>query len=146
MVTCPRQDETREISMQTLTALERAALMVPDPITVAHDVNQTMYDTLTPDPVESEKYDLALVPQEDWTASNPSWAEQLTKIFQAVRRKYPVLPPRPSQRDVAATMGVPLATTHQLIVGRIFSPSLRYALKRRLLGSTTKVPSRAPAE
>src|SRR5262245_41286623 len=142
VVTCPRKHETREISMQTLTALERAALMVPDPITVAHDVNQTMYDTLTPDPVQSEKYDLALVPQEDWTASNPSWAELLTAIFKAVRRKYPVLPPRPSQRDVAATMGLPLSTTHQLIVGRIFSPSLRYALRRRVLGSTTKVPSR----
>jgi hypothetical protein len=41
--------------MQHLTALERAALMVPDPITVAHDVNQTMYETLTPNPVETEK-------------------------------------------------------------------------------------------
>jgi hypothetical protein len=128
--------------MQTLTSLERAALMVPDPIIVAHDVNQTMYDTLTPNPVEAEKYDLALVPQEDWTASRPAWAEQLTAIFQAVRRKYPVLPPRPSQRDIAATVTLPLSTTHQLIVGRIFSPQLRHALKRRVLGSTTKVPVR----
>lgn len=128
--------------MQTLTALERAALMVPDPIAVAHDVNQTMYDTLTPNPVDIEKYDLGLVPQDDWTPSKPDWAEQLTAIFQAVRRKYPVLPPRPSQRDVTATMTLPLSTTHQLIVGRIFSPSLRHALKRRLLGSTTKVPAR----
>ena len=91
--------------MQTLTALERAALMVPDPIAVAHDVNQTMYDTLTPDPVEFDRYDLALVPQDDWTATRVGWAEQLTAIFQAVRQKYPVLPPRPSQRDVAAKIG-----------------------------------------
>jgi hypothetical protein len=128
--------------MQTLTALERAALMVPDPVTVAHDVNQTMYDTLTPNPVEAEKYDLGLVPQDDWTATKPDWAEQLTAIFRAVRAKYPVLPLRPTQRDVAATVTLPLSTTHQLIVGRIFSPSLRHALKRRILGSTTKVPVR----
>ncbi|WP_162917613.1 hypothetical protein [Dongia deserti] len=128
--------------MQTLTALERAALMVPDPITVAHDVNQTMYDALTPKPVDAEKYDLALVPQQDWNATTPDWTEQLTSIFQAVRRKYPVLPPRPSQQDIAATLALPLATTHQLIVGRIFSPSLRHAFKRRVLGSTTKAPAR----
>lgn len=132
--------------MQTLTALERAALMVPDPITVAHDVNQTMYDTLTPKPVAAEQYDLALVPQQDWTATRPDWADQLTAIFQAVRRKYPVLPPRPSQQDIAATVTLPLATTHQLIVGRIFSPSLRHALKRRILGSTIKIPARQHAE
>lgn len=128
--------------MQTSTASERAALMMPDPITVAHDVNQSMYDTLTPRPVEAEIYDLALVPNEDWTVNSPDWAEQLTAIFQAVRRKYPVLPPRPSQQDIAATMTLPLSTTHQLIVGRIFSPSLRHALKRRILGSTTKIPVR----
>lgn len=128
--------------MRTLTALERAALMVPDPITVAHDVNQTMYDTLTPKAVNAEKYDLALVPQEDWSANKPDWAEQLTAIFQAVRQKYPVLPPRPSQQDIDATITLPLSTTHQLIVGRIFSPSLRHALKRRILGSSSKVPSR----
>ena len=128
--------------MQTLSPLERAALMVPDPIIVAHDVNQTMYDTLTPDPVTADRYDLSLVPQEAWTASKADWAEQLTAIFQAVRRKYPVLPPRPSPCDIAATLAVPLSTTHQLIVGRIFSPSLRHALKRRILGSTTKVPAR----
>jgi hypothetical protein len=128
--------------MRTLTALERAALMVPDPITVAHDVNQTMYDTLTPKPVDAEKYDLALIPQEDWTATKSDWAEQLTAIFQAVRQRYPVLPPRPSQQDVDATITLPLSTTHQLIVGRIFSPSLRHALKRRILGSTTKIPVR----
>jgi hypothetical protein len=128
--------------MQILTASERAALMVPDPIAVAHHVNQIIYDTLTPNPIEVEKYDLALVPQEDWTATKPAWTEQLTAIFKAVRQKYPVLPTRPSQRDIAATVGVPLSTTHQLIVGRIFSPSLRHALKRRLLGSTTKVPVR----
>lgn len=116
--------------------------MMPDPITVAHDVNQSMYDTLTPRPVEAEIYDLALVPNEDWTVNSPDWAEQLTAIFQAVRRKYPVLPPRPSQQDIAATMTLPLSTTHQLIVGRIFSPSLRHALKRRILGSTTKIPVR----
>lgn len=131
--------------MQTLTASERAALMVPDPIIVAHDVNQTIYDTLTPDPINAERYDLALVPLEDWTATSPAWTEQLTAIFKAVRQKYPVLPARPSQRDIAATMGVPLSTTHQLIVGRIFSPSLRHALKRRLLGSATKVPVRQHA-
>ncbi|HWP40331.1 MAG TPA: hypothetical protein VNL70_05350 [Tepidisphaeraceae bacterium] len=128
--------------MRTLTALERAALMVPDPITVAHDVNQTMYDILTPKPVLAEKYDLALIPKDDWSATKPDWGEQLTAIFQAVRRKYPVLPPRPSPQDIDATITLPLATTHQLIVGRIFSPSLRHALKRRILGSTTKVPVR----
>ena len=131
--------------MQILTASERAALMVPDPIIVAHDVNQTMFDILTPKSVDAERYDLALVPQEDWTASEPDWAEQLTAIFQAVRRKYPVLPPRPTHRDIAATASLPLSTTHQLIVGRIFSPSLRHDLKRRILGSATKVPVRQQA-
>ncbi|HSE74866.1 MAG TPA: hypothetical protein VLB05_10160 [Dongiaceae bacterium] len=125
--------------MPAFTPLERAALMMPDPITVAHDVNQTMYDTLTPEPLEFDRYDLALVPQEDWTATRLNWAEQLTAIFQAVRRKYPVLPPRPSQRDVAATVTLPLSTTHQLIVGRIFSPSLRHALKRRIQGQKPKI-------
>lgn len=128
--------------MRILSASERAALMVPDPIAVAHDVNQTMYDTLTPKPVDAEKYDLALIPQEDWAATRPDWAEQLTAMFQAVRKKYPVLPPRPSEQDIAATLSLPLSTTHQLIVGRIFSPSLRHAFKRRILGSTTKVPVR----
>ena len=125
--------------MPAFTPLERAALMMPDPITVAHDVNQTMSDTLTPEPLEFDRYDLALVPQEDWTATRLNWAEQLTAIFQAVRRKYPVLPPRPSQRDVAATVTLPLSTTHQLIVGRIFSPSLRHALKRRIQGQKPKI-------
>jgi hypothetical protein len=125
--------------MPAFTPLERAALMMPDPITVAHDVNQTMYDTLTPEPLEFDRYDLALVPQEDWTATRLNWAEQLTAIFQAVRRKYPVLPPRPSQRDVAATVTLPLSTTHQLIVGRIFSPSLRHALKRRIQGQKPNI-------
>jgi hypothetical protein len=132
--------------MQTLTALERTALMVPDPITVAHDVNQTMFDTLTPYPVETEKYALGLVPQDDWTATKPDWGYQLTAIFRAVRAKYPVLPPRPTQRDVAATVTLPLSTTHQLIVGRIFSPSLRHALKRRILDSTPKGRSAAATE
>jgi hypothetical protein len=119
--------------------------MVPDPIIVAHDVNQTMFDILTPKPLDAERYDLALVPQEDWTSTKPDWAEQLTAIFQAVRRKYPVLPPRPTHRDIAATASLPLSTTHQLIVGRIFSPSLRHDLKRRILGSTTKIPVRQQA-
>ncbi|HEX6119902.1 MAG TPA: hypothetical protein VFZ03_10685 [Dongiaceae bacterium] len=129
--------------MPAFTPLERAVLMMPDPITVAHDVNQTMYDTLTPEPLDFDRYNLALVPQEDWTATWLNWAEQLTAIFQAVRRKYPVLPPRPSQRDVAATVTLPLATTHQLIVGRIFSPSLRHALKHRV---QVQMPSAGPVE
>jgi hypothetical protein len=116
--------------------------MVPDPIIVAHDVNQTMYDILTPKTVDAEKYDLALVPHQDWSATTPDWGEQLASIFQAVRKKYPVLPTRPSQQDVLATIGLPLSTTHQLIVGRIFSPSLRHAFKRRILGSTTKASVR----
>ena len=128
--------------MHTLTASERAALMVPDPIIVAHDVNQTMYDILTPKTVDAEKYDLALVPHQDWSATTPDWGEQLASIFQAVRKKYPVLPTKPSQQDVLATIGLPLSTTHQLIVGRIFSPSLRHAFKRRILGSTTKASVR----
>lgn len=127
--------------MQMLTMLERAALMVPDPVSVAHDVNQVMYDILTPNPIEADKYDLALVPQDDWAATG-AWSAQLTAIFHAVRRKYPVLPPRPSQRDVAATLSLPLSTTHQLIVGRIFSPSLRHALKSRLFAAKTKIPVR----
>ncbi|MEZ5831131.1 MAG: hypothetical protein R3D05_08115 [Dongiaceae bacterium] len=114
--------------------------MVPDPIAVAHDVNQTMYETLTPTPVDTARYDLALVPQEDGIATWPDWAEHLTAIFQAVRQKYPVLSPRPSQREITATVALPLSTTHQLIVGRIFSPSLRHALRRRILGSTIILP------
>jgi hypothetical protein len=34
---------------------------------------------------------------------------------------------------------LPLSTTHQLIVGRIFSPSLRHALKRRIQGQKPKI-------
>jgi len=119
--------------MHTLTNLERAALMAPDPVIVAHDVNQAIFDALTPNPVQTEEYDLELVPEEDWAATKAAWASQLTAIFQAVQRKYPVLPPRPSQQDVSATAALPLSTTHQLIVGRIYSPSLRHALKQRVL-------------
>lgn len=128
--------------MHMLSALERSVAMIPDPIGVAHDVNQAIYDTLTPDPITPDKYDMALVPQETWSATKAAWAGQLTAIFRAVRRKYPILPPRPSQRDVAATLNVPLSTTHQLIVGRIFSPSLRHALKRRILAARSRGPVR----
>lgn len=118
-----------------LAIQERLDLMLPDPIGVAHDVNQAIYDTLTPNPIKPEKYDLALIPLEDWGATRNAWALQLTAIFKEVRRKYPILPPRPSPRDVNATLAVPLSTTHQIIVGRIFSPQLRHQLKRRLLAA-----------
>lgn len=129
--------------MQMLSALERSIAMMPDPIGVAHDVNQAMYETLTPNPIEPEKYDLSLIPQEDWGASQNSWSLQFAAVLRAVRKKYPMLPPRPSARDVAATLNVPLSTTHQLIVGRIFSPSLRHALKRRLLAARRRSVRRA---
>lgn len=116
-----------------LAMQERYDLMLPDPIGVAHDVNQAIYDTLTPKPIAPEKYDLALIPAEDWGAVEAEWMSQLCAIFREVRKKYQILPIRPTRRDAAATMQVPLSTTHELIVGRIFSPSLRHALKRRLL-------------
>lgn len=120
--------------MHTLTVFGRAATMVPDPVIVSHDVNQAIFDTLTPSPVPPQKYDLGIVPQQYWSAIEAGWADHLTAIFQAVQRKYPVLPTRPSPEDILATMALPLATTHQLIVGRIFSPSLRHALGRRIPG------------
>ena len=98
----------------------------PDAIRVAHDVNQAMFDVLTPSPVEPGDYDLALVPQQAWQASEADWEMQLTAIFRAARLKYLVLAPRPSSHDVTATLPVPLSFTHQLIVGRIFSPSVRF--------------------
>lgn len=130
--------------MHRLTALERAAVMVPDPVIVAHDVNQAIFDTLTPYPVSPERYDLGLMPHEDWSATLSAWAEHLHAIFQAVQRKYPVLPPRPTQQDVSATLVLPLSTTHQLIVGRIFSPSLRHRLKQRVLNDRRRQPVAIP--
>lgn len=118
-----------------LAMQENLELMMPDPIGVAHDVNQAIYDTLTPDPIAADLYDLCLVPQEAWGAGAGTWTLQLTAIFKAVREKYPVLPHRPTPRDIAATLNVPLSTTHQLIVGRIFSPQLRHAFKRKLLAA-----------
>ena len=97
----------------------------PDATGVAHDVNQAMFDVLTPSPVEPEKYDLALVPRQAWQANETDWEMQLTAIFRAVRLKYPVIA-RPSEYDVTATLSVPIAFTHQLIVGRIFSPCVRF--------------------
>jgi hypothetical protein len=111
--------------MQTLTNQGRPEQPQPDAIRVAHDVNQAMYDVLTPHPVEPGQYDLALVPQHGWSASENDWATQLTAIFQRVRRKYPVLAQRPSSQDVTATLIVPISFTHQLVVGRIFAPSVR---------------------
>ena len=119
--------------MHRLTALERAAVMVPDPVVVAHDVNQAIFDTLTPNPVPPESYDLGMMPHDDWSASLAAWTVHLQAIFQAVQQKYPVLPSRPTPQDVSATLVLPLSTTHQLIVGRIFSPSLRHRLKQRIL-------------
>lgn len=124
--------------MHRLTALERAAVMVPDPVIVAHDVNQAIFDMLTPNPVPPDKYDLGLTPHEDWSATQTAWAHHLQAIFQAVQRRYPVLPPRPTPQDVSATLVLPLSTTHQLIVGRIFSPSLRHRLKQRMLTDRRK--------
>jgi hypothetical protein len=111
--------------MQTLTNQDWSEQPQPDAVRVAHDVNQAMYDVLTPHPVESGRYDLALVPQHAWGASESDWAAQLTAIFQSVRRKYPVLAQRPSSQDVTATLSVPISFTHQLVVGRIFAPSFR---------------------
>lgn len=99
----------------------------PDAIRVAHHVNQAMFDALTPTPVAPEQYDLALVPQHAWGVNEVDWEMQLTAIFRAVRLQYPVLARRPSAHDVIATLPVPLSFTHQLIVGRIFSPSVRFA-------------------
>ena len=109
--------------MQSLTNLDGHQ---PDATRVAHDVNQAMFDVLTPSPVEPEKYDLALVPRQGWQANETDWEMQLTAIFRAVRLKYPVLMQRPSEYDVTATLLVPISFTHQLIVGRIFSPSMRF--------------------
>ena len=109
--------------MQSLTNLDGHQ---PDAIRVAHDVNQAMFDVLTPSPVEPGEYDLALVPRQAWLANESDWELQLTAIFRAVRLKYPVLAQRPSSHDVTATLPVPISFTHQLIVGRIFSPSVRF--------------------
>jgi hypothetical protein len=117
--------------------------MVPDPVIVAHDVNQAIFDTLTPYPVPPESYDLGMTPREDWSATPAAWTEHLQAVFLAVQQKYPVLPLRPTQQDVSATLVLPLATTHQLIVGRIFSPSLRHRLKQRIL--TDRRSALAPA-
>lgn len=114
----------------------------PDAIRVAHDVNQAMFDVLTPSPIEPEKYDLALVPQQAWLASEADWEMHLIAIFRAVRLNYRVLAQRPSSHDVTATLPVPLSFTHQLIVGRIFSPSMRFAPHR---GSRAGTPERSDA-
>lgn len=111
--------------MQPSTNPGRVEPSQPDAIRVAHDVNQAIYDALTPQPVEPARYDLTLVPRRDWTASEADWDQQLTAIFRAVRQRYPVLLGRPTQQDVRATLTLPMSTTHQLIVGRIFSPSFR---------------------
>lgn len=125
--------------MQSLTKLDGHQ---PDAIRVAHDVNQAMFDVLTPAPIEPGDYDLALVPRQDWLADEAAWEMQLTAIFRAVRLKYPVLPPRPSSHDVTATLPVPISFTHQLVVGRIFSPSVRFAPHR---GSRAGIPERRDA-
>lgn len=114
--------------MQSLTNLDGHQ---PDAIRVAHDVNQAMFDVLTPAPIEPGDYDLALVPRQAWQASESDWEMQLTAIFRAVRLNYRVLAQRPSSHDVTATLPVPLSFTHQLIVGRIFSPSVRFAPHHR---------------
>lgn len=113
--------------MQSLTKLDGHQ---PDAIGVAHDVNQAMFDVLTPSPIDPGEYDLAMVPQ-SWLVDEADWEMQLTAIFRAARLKYPVLPLRPSSHDVTATLPVPISFTHQLIVGRIFSPSVRFAPQRR---------------
>jgi hypothetical protein len=122
VVPCPRRTNARQRPMQSSTNLDGHQ---PDATGVAHDVNQAMFDVLTPSPVEPEKYDLALVPRQAWQANETDWEMQLTAIFRAVRLKYPVLA-RPSEYDVTATLPVPISFTHQLIVGRIFSPSVRF--------------------
>ena len=109
--------------MQSLTNLDGHQ---PDAIRVAHDVNQAMFDVLTPSPIEPGEYDLAPVPRQAWLANETDWEMQLTAIYRAVRLKYPVLAQRPSSHDVTATLSVPISFTHQLIVGRIFSPSVRF--------------------
>ena len=108
--------------MQSLMSLDGHQ---PDAIRVADDVNQAMFDVLTPQPIEPARYDLALMPQRDWQASGEDWSAQLIAIFQAVRRRYPVLAQQPSPQDAMATLMLPLSGTHQLIVGRIFAPCLR---------------------
>jgi len=125
--------------MQSLTNLDGHQ---PDAIRVAHDVNQAMFDVLTPSPIEPGEYDLALVPRQAWQANESDWEMQLTAIFRAVRLKYPVLALRPSSHDVTATLPVPISFTHQLIVGRIFSPSVRFAPHR---GSRAGIPERRDA-
>jgi hypothetical protein len=108
--------------MQSLMSLDGHQ---PDAIRVADDVNQAMFDVLTPQPIEPARYGLALMPQRDWQASGEDWSAQLIAIFQAVRRRYPVLAQQPSPQDAMATLMLPLSGTHQLIVGRIFAPCLR---------------------
>ena len=125
--------------MQSLTNLDGHQ---PDATGVAHDVNQAMFDVLTPSPVEPEKYDLALVPRQAGQANETDWEMQLTAIFRAVRLKYPVLALRPSSHDVTATLPVPISFTHQLIVGRIFSPSVRFVPHH---GSRAGIPERSDA-
>jgi hypothetical protein len=136
VVPCPRRTNARERAMQSLTNLDGHQ---PDAIRVAHDVNQAMFDVLTPSPIEPGDYDLALVPRQAWQAIESDWEMQLTAIFRAVRLKYPVLAPRPSSHDVTATLSVPISFTHQLIVGRIFSPSVRFVPHR---GSRAGIPQR----
>ncbi|NJO22192.1 MAG: hypothetical protein HC868_03655 [Sphingomonadales bacterium] len=114
----------------------------PDAIRVAHDVNQAMFDVLTPAPVDPGDYDLALIPRQAWSADESDWEMQLTAIFRAVRVKYPVLAPRPSSHDVTATLPVPISFTHQLIVGRIFLPCVRFAPHR---GLRAGIPDRRDA-
>jgi hypothetical protein len=139
VVPCPRRTNARQRPMQSLTNLDGHQ---PDATRVARDVNQAMFDMLTPSPVEPEKYDLALVPHQAWLANGADWEMQLTTIFRAVRLKYRALAQRPSSHDVTATLLVPISFTHQLIVGRIFSPSVRFALHR---GSRAGIAERRDA-
>jgi hypothetical protein len=132
--------------MKSLTDQEPSSHLQPDAIRVAHDVNQAMFDVLTPHPVEPRHYSLDLIPRLAWGANEATWEQQLGAVFQAARPRYPVLAQRPTQQDVAATLPVPISFTHHLIVGRIFSPHVRtgihHALPSQIDPGRDSMPSR----
>lgn len=96
-----------------------------DATAVANDVSQAIYEVIMQQLSEIDDHHLALVPRRVFEGNRQAWAVCLARIFETVRRRYPLLPANPTRTEVFATWHEPLLITQQLLVGKILSPSPR---------------------
>lgn len=91
---------------------------MPNRIQIDYDVNRAMFHVLVPTLIPEDEYNAGLKPS-SWNPDPEPWANQLSEIFAALRRKYAQLHADDVRLKAAVTYDRPLAVTKSIIVDEI---------------------------